>query len=167
MAPDRTTAVASDPDRDRVYIVDLATGALLQTVQLPKHSEPGRVTVDTEGHAYVVLRRAGGLATIDIATGAVSVRDVCVAPRGLAYDKDLVAVHVACANGELVTVPRGAGALDRVQLDRDLRDVVMQSDGSMVVTTFRTASSIRIWKEGSSPSTLPQHDGSNLAWRAI
>ena len=166
IAPDRTTAVAADTDRDRVYIVDLPARAVRFTVQLPRHSEPGRVTVDDTGHAYVVLRRTGGLATIDLASGTVSTRDVCIAPRGLAFDRKGSAVHVACANGELVTVPLGAGEITRREIERDLRDVIVQPDGSLVVTTFRSAKSIRIWQQGS-PAVFPPRENSNLAWRAV
>jgi len=166
IASDRTTAVAADADRDRVYIVDLPARAVRHTVDLPRHSEPGRVAVDDANHAYVVLRSSGGLATIDLATGALTIRDACLAPRGVAYDAKQKAVHVACANGELVTMPVGAGDVTRRTLDRDLRDVVVMGDGSLQVTQFRTAASFRVWKDGS-PSLLPTRDGSNLMWRAI
>ena len=115
----------------------------------------------------MVLRSSGGLATIDLATGALSIRDACLAPRGVAYDAKQKAVHVACANGELVTVPADAGDVIRRNLDRDLRDVVVMGDGSLQVTQFRTAATFRVWKDGSSPSLLPTRDGSNLMWRAI
>jgi len=167
IASDHTTAVAADADRDRVYIVDLPARAVRHTVDLPRHSEPGRVAVDDANHAFVVLRSSGGLATIDLATGALTIRDVCLAPRGVAYDAKLKAVHVACANGELVTVPADAGDVIRRNLDRDLRDVVVMGDGSLQVTQFRTAATFRVWKDGSSPSLLPTRDGSNLMWRSI
>ncbi|MEA2750147.1 MAG: hypothetical protein QOI41_4290 [Myxococcales bacterium] len=166
IASDRTTAVAADADRDRVYVVDLPTRAVRHTVSLPRHSEPGRVAVDDANHAYVVLRNAGGLATIDLATGGVTIRDVCLAPRGVAFDVTQKAMHVACASGELVTLPLGTGDVVRRTLDHDLRDVVVMGDGSLQVTQFRTASSFRVWKDGA-PSLLPLQDGSNLMWRAI
>jgi mono/diheme cytochrome c family protein len=162
---DHMTAVAADADRDRIYVVDLPARAVRHTIQLPRHSEPGRVTVDDANHAYVVLRRSGGLADVDLVTGAVSVRDACLAPRGAAFDRKAHAVHVACANGELVSLPIGPGEVVRRELDRDLRDVVVQN-GSLLVTTFRAASTFRVWKDGS-PSLTPAQDGSNLAWRAI
>jgi hypothetical protein len=165
IASDRTTAVAADTDRDRIYVVDLPARAVRHTIQLPRHSEPGRVTVDDKNHAYVVLRKSGGLADVDLATGAVAIRDACVAPRGVAFDRKAGVVHVACASGELVTLPLGPGDVIRRELDKDLRDVVVQN-GSTLVTTFRTASAFRVFKDGS-PSLRPATDGSNLAWRAI
>jgi hypothetical protein len=166
MAPDGTTAVAADSDRDRVYVVDLAARAIRHTVELPRRSEPGRVTVDDSGHAYVALRRSGAVATIDLATGAVTMRAACIAPRGIAFDKTQSAIHVACANGELVTLPRGAGEPTRQEIDRDARDVLVQRDGSLLVTTFRSASSLRLWKDRS-PAVFRSQDNTNLAWRAV
>jgi hypothetical protein len=167
MAPDHTTAIASDPDRDRVYIVDLPSRTLTHKVDLPKHSEPGRVTVDDTNHAYVVLRRSGGLATIDIKTGAVSIQDVCIAPRGIAWDGRQSKVHVACANGDLVSIAtKGTGGLVRQSLERDLRDVVVDPNGALLVTTFRNAGSIHVSPSAASHA-VPPPNGGNLAWRAI
>jgi mono/diheme cytochrome c family protein len=173
VAPDRVTAVAADPDRDRVYVVDVPGRAVRHTIELPRHSEPGRVSFDDAGHAYVILRRAGGMATIDIATGAVSFRDVCIAPRGLAFDKDQNAVQVACASGEFVTLPLGGGDIQRLQLDRDLRDVLSFSNGSLAVTTFRTATTTIVRQPRTPlrpqpvPQVLPLGENGNLAWRAV
>src|SRR5262249_54775269 len=65
-------------------------------------------------------------------------RQVCPAPRGLAYEAARDAVHVACAGGELVTLPAaGGGAVRSLRLDRDLRDVVV-SGGTLLVSRFRT-----------------------------
>jgi DNA-binding beta-propeller fold protein YncE len=70
VAPDGKTAVAADADRDRIYIVDIASRAVTFTVALPPHAEPGRVAIDDSGKAWIVLRRAGGVAVVDLATGA-------------------------------------------------------------------------------------------------
>ena len=71
-------------------------------------------------------------------------RAVCASPRGLAYDGPADLVHVACADGELVSLPAGGGAAVRtLQLDRDLRDVVF--DGSRLrVSRFRSAEVLTI-----------------------
>src|SRR5207248_7114288 len=48
-------------------------------------------------------------------------------------------VHVACAGGELVTLPAGGGAATRVvMLERDLHDVVVWN-GQIVVSKLRSA----------------------------
>lgn len=166
MAPDGHIAVAADPDRDRVYVVDVPARAVRHTVSLPRHSEPGRVTVDGDGHAYVVLRGAGGIADIDLATGAVTTRSVCIAPRGVAFDMQQKALHVACASGDLVTLGRDGAELKRVALERDLRDVIVHPNGNVTTTTFRSARTIRLWSDRP-PTTFRRSDGATLAWRAV
>src|SRR5437764_547953 len=41
---DGVTAVAADPDRDRIYIVDLSTKHLVADLALQAGDEPGRIT---------------------------------------------------------------------------------------------------------------------------
>jgi hypothetical protein len=137
---DGTTAIAADPDRDQVYIVDLAKRAVSFTVALQPGDEPGRVAIDNGGRAHVALRRGGALVTIAPATGTIlDRRAVCAAPRGVAYDATNDLVHVACADGQLVSLPAAGGAATRtVQLDSDLRDVIA-SNGKLQVTRFRSA----------------------------
>ncbi|HVU52535.1 MAG TPA: cytochrome-c peroxidase [Polyangia bacterium] len=139
--PDGVTAIAADPDRDQVYVVDLAKRSLSFTVALQKGDEPGRVTVDGAGRAHVALRHGGALVTIAPATGTILARrDVCAAPRGVAYDAANDLVHVACADGQLVSLAAAPdGAVTRtVQLDSDLRDVIVEG-GRLHVTRFRSA----------------------------
>ncbi|MGZ3429697.1 MAG: YncE family protein, partial [Polyangia bacterium] len=140
MLADGKTAMAADPDRDQVYLVDLATAKLSATVALTAGDEPGRAVEDAAGKLHVVLRHAGVVATIDPATAAVSARtSVCPAPRGIAYEAASDLVHVACAGGELISLPAGGGAAVRtVTLERDLRDVVVVG-AQLWVSTFRTA----------------------------
>ena len=78
--------------------------------------------------------------TIDPAGWTVSARRViCPAPRGVAYQAAGDLVHVACAGGELVSLPAAGGAATRtLRLERDLRDVVV--DGvQLLVSRFRSA----------------------------
>lgn len=136
---DGRTAVAADPGRDLVAVVDLEAEQVLARVALAPGDEPGRV-VDAGPVVLVALRRGGAVVSIDPATGVVLGRAaVCPAPRGIAFEEEAQRIHVACAGGELVTL----GAADlvelrRVQLDRDLRDVVA-SDGQLFVSRFRSA----------------------------
>ncbi len=166
IADDGKTAVAADADRDRVYVVDLPARAVKYTIDLPHRSEPGRVAVDATNHAHVVLRSSGGLATIDLATGTLSIMNVCLAPRGVAYNAKLKAVHVACASGELVTIRDDKSPPTSRILDGDLRDVVVLGNGTLQVTQFRTAGSYMVQNDLSAPF-IPTTDGSNLMWRAI
>ena len=145
VAADGKTVVAADPDRDRVYIVDVDDPSKRMTVALSHHDEPGRVVIDASNRAHVALRGGGAFVSIDLANGAIrSRRAVCSAPRGIAYDAVSDVVHVACAGGELVTFPAAGGAESRRRmLVRDLRDVVVVP-GALVVSTFRDARTYRV-----------------------
>jgi hypothetical protein len=136
---DGTLAVAADPDRDSVSIVALTQGTVRSTVTLERGDEPGRVVEDGAGRVHVALRRGGAVVTIDLATGKVLARRLaCGAPRGIAYESGTDRVHVACAGGDLVTLPAGEGdVVRRVNLDVDLRDVVALPDG-LAVSRFKT-----------------------------
>jgi mono/diheme cytochrome c family protein len=183
---DGVTVVASDPDRDQVYLVDLAS-ASVRTIVLQTGDEPGRVIEDAAGRVHVVLRRGGAVATIDPTTATVSTRrPVCAAPRGIAYQasggvsNDLL--HVACAGGELVSLPAAGGAVTRtVILDRDLRDVVVGANiGSLLVSTFRKAEVLVVSADGNVSSRMrpgsgpvptiigrPQMRTPSVAWRMV
>jgi len=172
-------AVASDPDRDRVWIVDLDQQALKAEIVLEEGSEPGRVVEDASGHAHVALRAGGAVAMIDPAAGKLlGTRAVCPAPRGLAYDKDSDALYVACAGGELVTMPAGGGAeTRRLHLADDLRDVVVNA-GQLFVSRFRAAEVLALDADGSvlrrrsPPDFQPIGDSTQnfvpaVAWRMV
>ena len=75
-------------------------------------------------------------------------REVCAAPRGAAYDKGMDLVHVACSDGQLVSLPAAGGAAVRtVTLDRDLRDVVVDGE-RLKVSRFRTAEILTVEADG-------------------
>jgi hypothetical protein len=139
------TAVAADSDRDVVWIVDLDSQAVSHVVRLQPGDEPGRVVEDASGRVHVIARRGGALVSIDPLKGTILARrTVCPVPRGLAYDGGLDALHVACADGRLFTFPAGGGnATDVMQLDSDLRDVIVQGN-DLYVTTFRAAEVLQI-----------------------
>lgn len=145
---DSTTAVASDPDRDHIFVVDLKQRTKLADIALNAGDEPGRIIEDYDGRVHVVLR-GGGLLTISNRDWQHGVRrDVCPEPRGIAYQQASNSVHVACAGGELVTLPAAGGAATRtLQLQSDLRDVVV--NGSRVlVSRFRSAELISVASDG-------------------
>lgn len=134
VARDGKTAIAADPDRDLVYVIDVSAGRLLRTVTLRPGDEPGRLVEDGARRVHVALRGTGALATIDIESGAVSERrPVCGAPRGVAFDAASGLLHVACATGELVSLPAAGGGLTRrLTLGTDLRDVIVQGSHLLV-----------------------------------
>jgi hypothetical protein len=169
LAVNEAYAVAADPDRDAVYIVSLATRAVT-TVALLANDEPGRVAIDAGGYAHVALRRGGAVVTIALASGMiVERRQVCSAPRGVAYDSLIDAVWLACAGGELFALPAGGGTPTlTAQLPRDLRDVVVQKDG-LLVTRFRDADVLYVTRAGELASSVRVDRGgvrSVAAWRA-
>jgi hypothetical protein len=170
---DGHTAVAADPDRDAVYVVDASAAKLLATVRLQAGDEPGRLIEDGAGRVHVALRGAGAIATIDPAAGVVlSRRASCPAPRGLAWDGPADLVWVACATGELVALRAGGGpVVTTFVLERDLRDVLV-SDAGLTVTKFRSAQVLSVSREGTitARSTVPDTDSnfaSHVAWRTV
>ncbi|HEY0710681.1 MAG TPA: hypothetical protein VGG33_28010, partial [Polyangia bacterium] len=135
---DGNTALAADPDRDALFFADLVNERLTIKVPLRPGDEPGRAVEDTSGAIHVVLRRAGAVLSLRRDRTTRERRAVCPAPRGIALDErgDL---HVACAGGELVTMPSAGGPVTRtVRLEPDLRDVVAVRD-RLFVSTFRSA----------------------------
>ncbi|WP_438010305.1 c-type cytochrome [Sorangium sp. So ce321] len=169
-------AVASDPDRDRVWVVDLQAQKLTAEIALEKGDEPGRVVEDDAGRFHVALRRGGAIVTIDAGSGKiVDRRAACPAPRGIAYDARTDALHVACLGGELVTLPAGPGAATRtLRLERDLRDVVVDGD-RLLVSKFRSAQLLTVDEDGSvvARESAPRFDlfGQQftpvVAWRTL
>src|SRR6185437_12735495 len=122
---------------------------------------------------------------IDVAKAAVVDRTpVCPAPRGLGFDSGADVVYVACAGGELITLPASGGAPIRsLQLARqgyrDLRDVIVQGQGELFITQFRSASVLAVDSQGTvhASHAPPSPDNSNdflggkftptVGWRAI
>ncbi len=146
---DGAVAVAADPDRDRVSIVSLTDRKLLHTVDLLPGDEPGRVVEDGGHRVHVALRRGGAVVTIDVASGKVLARrPVCGAPRGIAYEATADRVYVACAGGDLVTLPAAMGdTVWRVNLGADLRDVIARPDG-LLVSRFKSGELLRVDTSG-------------------
>ena len=180
MLSDGKTAVAADPDRDAIYVVDLSSRTVTQTIVLEPGDEPGRLVQDAAGRVDVALRRGGAIVTCDPATGKVlSRRPVCAAPRGLAYEPGADRVHVACHDGQLVSLPAAGGdPVRRLQLDDDLRDVLV--DGTnLLVTRFRSAELLTIGADGTVTGRVQPpaftsklaHLGAmytpSVAWRAL
>ena len=141
-------AIAADPDRDAVHIVDLTKQSVV-SVALQEGDEPGRVVEGGAGTVYVAARRGGVVAVVDVAQGTARRIPVCSAPRGLAYDATLSKLYVACRSGVLAVLDGKTNAVEqRFQLDPDLRDVVV-SDDRLVVTRFKSAEVMVVSRDGS------------------
>jgi YD repeat-containing protein len=176
---DGRTAVASDADRDQIYVVDLVAGTVTATVALTVGDEPGRVVEDAAGLAHVVLRGGGAIATIDpklpSSAALVARRELCPAPRGLAFESATGELHVACAGGELVSIaaaPTATTPLRTVNVERDLRDVVVTTNGRLMVSTFRSAEVFTVDANGTigkpkAVSRDPAGRNPGVAWRMV
>jgi hypothetical protein len=178
---DGSAAVASDPERDQLSVVDLSTN-VARAVALQSGDEPGRAIQDAAGRVHVVLRRGGAIVALDAKAGTLGARRaVCSAPRGIAYQAATDQIHVACAGGELVSLPAAGGAATRtVTIDRDLRDVVVGAGGTLLVSTFRKAEVLVVGADGTISSRLqpgsgmvptilgmPQQRTPSVAWRMV
>ncbi len=135
---DGQRAVAADPDRDKVFIVDLNTEQVTP-VPLQANDLPGRVVEGPDGIVFVIARGPNALIRMNANDGTTTRRDqVCAAPSGIAYDSRLEQVVLACRSGQLVHVdPHTLETARELVLDDDLRDVVVQGD-ELVVTRFAT-----------------------------
>src|SRR5262245_4607344 len=76
-------AVISDPDRDRVVMIDLASKEVLADVALPG-DQPGRLVEDAAGRIHVALRHGGSLLTFGSARSdqILARRPACAEPSG-------------------------------------------------------------------------------------
>jgi mono/diheme cytochrome c family protein len=160
-------AVASDPERDRIFVADLAGASLLREIALEPGSEPGRLAQDGSGRIFVALRSGGQLVTLAPDSFALAERrPVCPAPRGVAVLPDGSRVYVACAGGELVALPPEGPALWTRKLEPDLRDVVVAADGaSLLVSTFRSARVLVTNLEGERTGEMSPPPSLNLTRR--
>lgn len=141
-------AVASDPEHDQVWILDPKQDQPRGKISFPERAEPGRVVIAGE-QAFVVLRGTGELAQIDIPTAKlVARRSLCVAPRGVDVDVEANLLVVVCMDGSLHQLEASTlNPIATYQLDRDLRDVVIQGE-EILVSRFRSAEILVLQKDG-------------------
>ncbi len=131
-------AYVSDPDRDRVVVVDLGGPDVVGEIPLEPGSQPGRLVEDAEGRVHVLLRGADLVVTFDRDADVIRERATCWGPRGIDYDTSRDELVVACVGGELLRGPADSDDdLKRWALiEPDLRDVVVVADKTLV-STFR------------------------------
>ncbi len=156
---DGTHAIAADPDRDAVYVIDLATHAVAGTVHLSPGDEPQRAVEDDAHQVHLVLRGPGVIATIDPATATITARrSVCGTPRGIAFDTTAHTLEVVCSDGQWITLPASGGEPTRsVMVAPDLRDIVIRTD-DVVISTFRRGDVLVVGRDGVVQSTLSPQD---------
>lgn len=186
---DKARALVSDPDRDRLVLVDLASQDVIARVDLEPGDEPGRAVEDGAGRAHVALRGGGAVLSFDLATGVIlGRRAVCGAPRGIAHFAPIeggdASLIVACAGGELVELgaePTSA-VLSSTLIEPDLRDVIVKGDGTragrrLLVSSFRSAQVLSIGPDnrleqktrpaGFTASTTARTFSPSVAWRLV
>jgi mono/diheme cytochrome c family protein len=169
MTRDGARAVVSDPDLDRIVVVDLAARAVVGTLPLQRGDEPGRAIEDGEGRVHVVLRGGGSVVTVDATAATLSARRaVCATPRGIAWSAENDTLYVACMGGELITMAPLGEATHSSTIERDLRDVVVQGN-RLFVTRFRSAEVLVLDLGGALISRLGATSPAatvGVAWRA-
>jgi DNA-binding beta-propeller fold protein YncE len=152
-------AVASDPDRDQLHVVELATQKVV-SVELQAGDEPGRLVEGPDGTVFVATRRGGVVLAVDTVKGTARRFPVCTAPRGIAFDATQSKLFVACRSGVLAVLDSESGEVKaRHRLDADLRDVLLSGD-NLVITRFKTAELMVVSRDGevlrrSKPTVLP------------
>jgi cytochrome c553 len=147
---DGALLVAADPDRDQLYFLDAKGQKLSHVRALMPGDEPGRVVEDAAGRIHVALRGGHALLTLTRDPDSpITRREICDVPRGLAYDPNGDVLHVACAEGELVTI--GAAPDARIQrvlpVERDVRDVIVRGD-QLLVSRFHSAELLTLAADG-------------------
>lgn len=141
IARDGKTAIVSDPDRDRVVVVDLPTQSPVVEYKVDAGAQPGRAVEDRSGVVHVALRAGGGLLSFDPKSDAPSkFTAVCEAPRGLAASDVADTLYVARASGDLVVLDPASGFALKgsAALAPDLRDAVLSGD-KLFVSHLRSA----------------------------
>jgi cytochrome c553 len=148
---DGSTVVAADSDRDQLHFVDAQGMRTLHSRTLTQGDEPGRLVEDAAGRIHVVLRGARSIATLTREPDSeITRREVCANPRGIAYDVANDRLHIACAEGALVTldaVPTSLMPTRTLDLMTDIRDVLVRDD-KLYVTRFRAAELLVVNADG-------------------
>ena len=169
-------AIASDPARDVIHVVDLQARREVAVIELDPGAHPFRAVEDDDGFVHVTLRSAGAVVKIDPEGGArVSTTAVCPNPRGIAYASERNELYVACAGGSLVGLDAASGEVTRWHVVApDLRDVFAR-DGEVYVSRFRAAEILAVAEDGTTTPAggpvSPTHFGTlftpNTAWRTF
>lgn len=179
LSGDGAFAVVAEPERDRLWVVDLERRTVRGKIELPADSRPGRMLATGPRSLAVALRGTGQVALVDLAALAmVSSRHVCAEPFSLASDPRDGATVVGCLGGEVARLPAEASApTSMIRGPRDLRDVLFLK-GELVATTFRSAEVLKVAERPSVFAELPNFPlGSfentavgfvpRVAWRAV
>ncbi len=167
---DGTHVVAADPDRDQLYVVDLAAKKVTATVPTGAGSLPFRGIESAPGVVHFTLRGTGEVVTVDASTGAVQWRaSACAEPRGITFDGVKQRLAVACEGGDIVSLAASGGAVVATLHTpvTSARDVFVEGEGFWI-SDFRTARLNRVDGNGTVVQTLGTSrpgGGTDFAWR--
>ncbi|MDW8245870.1 MAG: cytochrome-c peroxidase [Sandaracinaceae bacterium] len=147
-------AVVSDPDRDRVVVVDLARRRVQGQISVPQ-GEPGRIAEDGNGRFHVLLRGTGELLSFDPERlDQAQRRPLCRYPRGIDFVRNANRLVVTCRDGWILYVNPEDGSIQRRRSDvDDLRDVIAYDD-HYVATRFRSAELVDLDGQGHVKNTI-------------
>jgi mono/diheme cytochrome c family protein len=167
---DGKRAVAADPDRDRIYVVDLVTKQVTATIATGTNTLPFRGVESTPGIVHFTLRGTGEVVTLDASAGTTAWRaSACPEPRGIAYDAVKGQVAVACERGDVVSLAATDGA-PRATLHTPLtsaRDLFVEGDGFWI-SDFRSARLVLVDANGAVVRSLGSSNlgaTTDYAWR--
>ncbi len=138
---DGKLAVAADPDRGQIYVVDLVKRALASTVDVGAGSLPFRGVESRPGIVHFTLRGSGQVVTLDATAGSVLwTAAACPEPRGIDYDAATETVAVACERGDVVSLRTVDGVIARTVHTpvTSARDVFVEGEGYWI-SDFRSA----------------------------
>jgi hypothetical protein len=147
---DNRFAVVSEPDADRIYLVDLEPSASprVRPLSVGSQAEPGRCTEGESGSVHCLMRGSGEVLTIDLAGGTVQERrTVCAEPRSIVAHPalGLSLVSVVCASGDLITLEEeGLRPHSVLRLGvNDLYDALWIG-GGFWITRYRSAELLQV-----------------------
>jgi hypothetical protein len=173
VSSDGRWALAAQPDRGAVAVVDLSTQTLIGELGFGADDRPGRIAQAADGTFYIVLTGAGAVATWqpDAQKGHV-IESVCLAPKSVAFEGSNV--FVACADGQVVKLQNDR-IVERWSVAPDARDIVVFNH-TLYVSRFKTAQMVAVDLTGNvlqtmTPSDMAGLDGRTFSptvgWRAV
>lgn len=166
-------ALAAQPDRGTVAVVDLAAPKVIGELPFGLNHRPGRVAQAPDNVFWIVLNGAGAVATYDADTKVAHlIEGVCASPHGIAFEAG--SAYVSCTDGTLAKLD-GTHVLARWSVAPDARDVVSWNH-KLWVSRFKTAQMVEVTLDGNpvqtlTPTSTASVDGRTFSptvgWRAV
>lgn len=166
------TLIATDPDRDKVWLIDVASSRVEASIQLPDFAEPTKVEVD--GEVIIVLEAGRGeivrLAKQGETWDVALTRSVCSDAKDIAIDAAAGYVLVSCESGSVVKLSLDTGTVvETVELTPGLSDIAIDGE-DWYISKLRTAE-VLVVRNGVVAETLrpttPEGVEPAVGWRMI